>query len=46
MSTTAVHPLAALPVDPDDFPFLDRVCRHEVGETEPALRARLRAALA
>jgi len=42
LSSEPVVPLARLCVDPSDFPFLDRVLRHEAGESTEAFLARLR----
>jgi len=42
LSSEPVVPLARLCVSPSDFPFLDRVLRHEAGESTEAFLARLR----
>jgi hypothetical protein len=42
LSVSPVRPVARLPVEPLDFPFLDVVHRHARDESEPALHARLR----
>jgi hypothetical protein len=42
LSRTQIIPLARLPVEPIDFPFLDVVHRHAPDESETALHARLR----